>query len=89
MNNVNTSEEREFLMVFKNTHDAIQGEKVLSEKGISIIVVPTPTYITQSCGISLKFNENELQEIEQLILEERVKPKNIYIKEENNWKLYT
>ncbi|SHE87520.1 DUF3343 domain-containing protein [Clostridium fallax] len=77
-----------YIIVFKNTHDAIQAEKILKEQGESIMVMPTPTCITKSCGISIRFNEGILSKVENLIKEEKIVTKNIYVKNGQEFKLY-
>lgn len=77
-----------YIIVFKNTHDAMQGEKILKENGVVIMVMPTPTCITQSCGISIRFPENLLNNVEKLINEGKMVIKNIYIKNGQEFKLY-
>lgn len=78
----------EYIIVFKNTHDAIEAEKNINAQGIKIVVMPTPTHITQSCGISIRFKEEELSKVEHLIREEKVRHKNIYIKNNMQFELY-
>ena len=77
-----------YIIVFKNTHDAIQGEKILKGKGISVMVMPTPTSITHSCGISVRFKEEDIGIVEKAINEEKLITKNIYIKNGQEFKLY-
>lgn len=77
-----------FIMVFNNTHEAMSGEKIMEENKIKAMVMPTPTYITKSCGISLRFSESEIDKIETLITNEKIKFKNIYIRDEEGFKLY-
>ncbi|MGL4772137.1 MAG: DUF3343 domain-containing protein [Clostridium sp.] len=48
------------IIVFKNTHDAMAAETVITEKGIAIRIMPTPTSITQSCGICVRVESREL-----------------------------
>ena len=50
---------KDFIMVFNNTHEAMEGERILKENGIAFIIMPTPTYITKSCGISSAFNKDQ------------------------------
>ena len=69
---------KEYIMVFKNTHDAIGAEKFIKNKGLNIMVMPTPTYITQSCGICIRFNDEVLNNIEG-DLDKDVNFKNIYL----------
>ena len=45
---------RYYIVVFKNTHDAMAGEKFLKEKEYNFRIMPTPTSITQSCGICIR-----------------------------------
>lgn len=51
-----------FIIVFKNTHDAIEAEDRILEKDFKIRIMPTPTSITQSCGICVRFDEKEILE---------------------------
>ncbi|WP_160680322.1 DUF3343 domain-containing protein [Clostridium sp. C8-1-8] len=69
---------KEYIMVFKNTHDAIGTEKFIKNKGLNIMVMPTPTYITQSCGICIRFNDEVLNNIEENF-DKDINFKNIYL----------
>ena len=77
-----------YIIVFKNTHDAIQGEKTLKGKGLSVMVMPTPTSITHSCGISIRFREEDIEIVEEAIDTEAILVKNIFIKNGQEFKLY-
>lgn len=76
-----------YLIVFKNTHDAIQGEKVLKEEGLSVIIMPTPTYITKSCGISVRFNISDVEKVKEIIGQDKVEIKNMYHKTDEKFEL--
>lgn len=75
-----------YILTFENTHNAINGEAVLKRNEIKAIVMPTPTFITKSCGISLRFTEEELDRVRQLMLEEKIKVKTVIIKDEKGFK---
>lgn len=68
-----------FIMVFNNTNDAMNGEKTFKDNNIEFVIMPTPTYITQSCGICVRFNENVLEKVNNTIEEVNLKYKNIYL----------
>lgn len=54
--------EKEFyVMSFKSTHYAIMAEAKL--KSYSIQMMPTPREITANCGLSLKFDKEDLNNI--------------------------
>ncbi|MCS4522705.1 DUF3343 domain-containing protein [Clostridium botulinum] len=43
----------------------MDGESVLKEKGIKLIIIPTPTYITKSCGISIRIDEQDYEDVKK------------------------
>lgn len=77
-----------YIMVFNNTHEAMAAEKLMEIENIKVMVMPTPTYITKSCGISLRFNEESVEKIDSLIKDEKVKFKNVYYRDEEGFKIY-
>ena len=56
-----------YLLIFKNTADALNGEEKLNTEKIPHAVYPTPPQIIGSCGISLRFTEMELNSILDMI----------------------
>ena len=76
-----------YLITFENTHGAMNGEEILKNNHIRAIVLPTPTYITKSCGISLRVFEEDLEKVKALIKEEKMKIKLLYLKEGNNYSI--
>jgi len=79
--------ENYYIITFENTHGAISGESTLKENKITVVVMPTPTYITKSCGISLKVKEEDIEKIKTLIKEEKLKVKGMYLKENSLFKV--
>lgn len=72
--------ENYYIIVFMNTHNAIEGEKVIKAEGCPISIMPTPSHITQSCGISIRFREEYLEAIKKLIDEDKIHIKHVYHK---------
>ena len=68
-----------YLLTFKNTHDAINGEQVLKENKLMTVVMPTPTSMTKSCGISLRVSKEVLEKVKALINSNEVNVKDIYL----------
>jgi hypothetical protein len=69
-----------YIVTFQNTHEAMKAERESIKKQIKLVVIPTPTYITKSCGISLKIEEDEIQNIIELIKLKTIKVKEIFIR---------
>jgi hypothetical protein len=68
-----------YLLTFKNTHDAIGGEAILKEKNLMPVVMPTPTSMTKSCGLSIKVSKDSIEEVKNLIKRNEVNIKDIYL----------
>lgn len=74
-----------FIIVFKNTHDAMTAEKQLEAAGFKFRIMPTPTLITQSCGICVRIEAEE--DINNIMNGTIVEFKNIYKKENSKYDL--
>lgn len=55
-----TSEEF-YLMVFQDTHHAINAEKHLKNKKLPINVIAVPGEISRDCGLSIKVKNNHIE----------------------------
>ncbi|AWZ49740.1 hypothetical protein C3495_13505 [Clostridiaceae bacterium 14S0207] len=67
---------KNYIITFKNTHDAIKAEAESKANEIKVTVIPTPTFITKSCGISLRMGEEFLEAFKSL--EDKIEYKKVY-----------
>ena len=74
-----------YLITFENTSSAIKAESQLKEKGIKLMIMPTPTFITKSCGISVRIQPDLGEVIESILSKGEVGYKSYYKKEDNNY----
>ena len=65
-----------YIIVFKNTYDAMAAEKKLKELNFDLKIMPTPTVITMSCGICVRIDKKE--EIDLIIKNHILEYKNAY-----------
>jgi len=79
--------ENYYIITFENTHGTLKGEVILKENNINTIIMPTPTYVTKSCGISLKIKEEEIDSVKILIKDNKLSIKGIYFKDTFGYKL--
>ena len=70
-----------YIVTFQNTHEAMKAEREAIKNQVKVIVIPTPTYITKSCGISLKIDEDNIQSITELVRTETIKVKEIFVRD--------
>lgn len=78
-----------YIVTFQNTHEAMKAERETVKKQIKVVVMPTPTYITKSCGISLKVDEENIKGIINLIKSEDIKSKEIFVMNGESVKIMT
>lgn len=74
-----------YIIVFKNTYDAMVAEKKLKELNTNFRIMPTPTSITMSCGICVRIDNKE--EINLIINKYILEYKNIYFRDEQGYSL--
>ena len=58
-----------YIISFNSTHHSIKADKVLEEKNIKHTTLPTPREISASCGISIRFLEEDLYTIKEILRE--------------------
>ena len=73
-----------YIIVYKNTHDVMEAERNLTNENVEFRVMPTPTSITQSCGMCTRIESEEI--LNNIIERELVNYKNIYIRDEDGFK---
>ncbi|WP_160692831.1 DUF3343 domain-containing protein [Clostridium sp. C2-6-12] len=74
-----------YIVVFKNTYDAMAAEKKLKELSFDFKIMPTPTSITMSCGICVRIDNKEA--IDSIINNNILEYKNVYIKDAEGYAL--
>jgi hypothetical protein len=75
-----------YLITFKNTHSAISGEKKLKAEGFEVTVIPTPTTLTKSCGISLRIRPGDFERAAVLVKNGDLEAGSIFFKSQEGYK---
>ena len=71
-------DEKFYVVSFDSTHHAIRAEKLFKESNLNVRMMPTPREITASCGLSIRFEESNLEEVEEIIAKEDLNVKGKY-----------
>lgn len=66
------------IVSFSSTHHAIRSDKLFGENSIKSITLPTPREITASCGISIRFQYEDMDKILEILEANNVEYKGIY-----------
>lgn len=67
-----------FIVSFSSTHHAIRTEKILVENNIKCTTLPTPREITASCGISIRFLQENIEDVASVLENNSIEYKGIY-----------
>lgn len=75
-----------YLITFKNTHEAMKADKFFERNSIKGTVMPTPTVITKSCGISIKLENNDYKKLEE-VMNDEIELKNVFFRTSEGFKV--
>lgn len=74
------------LVTFESTHSAIKAEKTLEKEGLKIKIITVPTEISAGCGLSIRFNEEDLDKVKEIIKESAIEVSGYYSVKKNGFK---
>ncbi|MNJ27345.1 hypothetical protein D3C77_218480 [compost metagenome] len=66
------------VMAFDSTQQALRAEMLLEYAEIEIDLFPTPKEITAGCALSIRFPEEALLTVKEIIVQEQVDIRGIY-----------
>lgn len=61
--------ENYYYMTFKSVHHAMRTDANLKEKNIKYKIIPVPTSISATCGMCIRFEKEQLEEIKGIMVE--------------------
>lgn len=73
------------VMAFDSTHQALRAEMLLEYAEIEIDICPTPKEITAGCALSIQFNRQDLERVEEIVREQSVEIRGIYCRTEEGY----
>lgn len=67
-----------YIISFNSTHHAIRTEKLLMDAGLTVITLPTPREIAASCGLSIKFDFENLDRVNEIMNENNLERRGVF-----------
>ena len=67
-----------YIISFNSTHQAIKCDQLFGKNEMDYTVLPTPREITQSCGMSIAFAIEDIDNIKEIINQNQIEYKGIY-----------
>lgn len=74
----------DYLLIFKNTHYALACEKIFTQQNVCYNIMPSPSQVSNSCGISIAVKNNDLEMIKGMLEKKIISVKCIYDVKNNN-----
>lgn len=74
-----------YIIVFKNTFDAMSAERKMKELNYDFRIMPTPTSITMSCGICIRIDDKD--KVIEILQDDILEYKNIYFRDNEGYAL--
>lgn len=68
----------EVVTTFNSTHHALKFEKTLKENEVKLTVMPVPREISASCGLAVKFDKENLEQVRALADSNEIMVKGYY-----------
>jgi hypothetical protein len=62
----------EGVITFFGSHHAIRAEGVLKRQGFSAVLIPGPREISPNCGVAVRFDYNQRDDVRALLQEQMV-----------------
>ncbi|MBP1994610.1 DUF3343 domain-containing protein [Paenibacillus eucommiae] len=73
------------LLAFDSTQQALRAEMLLEYADIEIDICPTPKEITAGCALSIEFPKDDLDQVQAIIVSEKVEIRGVFAKVENKY----
>lgn len=67
------------IIAFDSTQQALRAEMLLEYADIEIDIRPTPKQITAGCALSIEFSSTDLEKVNQIIQDESVEIRGIFL----------
>jgi hypothetical protein len=66
------------IISFLAAEHALRAERILRDKEVSFLLIPTPREITTGCGLALRLDCRDLPGVKSLMEQENIIPQGIY-----------
>lgn len=67
-------QEGHVLAVFNSAHRVMKAEKLLKSLGFPILLIPAPRQIQTDCGLALRFHDENLTDVMNVLKKEKLLP---------------
>lgn len=76
--NIMAETKQKSVVIFYSTSAAIKTESLAKKQGLSVKLIPVPRHLSSDCGICLRFNSDDMQNMEKLLADNRIEYDSIH-----------
>ena len=66
------------VVLFYSTSAAIRAEKLIQGAGLKVKLIPVPRHLSSDCGICLRFDNNDIEEIRTILKTQEIEYDSIH-----------
>jgi len=66
------------VVLFYSTSAAIRAEKLIQGAGLKVKLIPVPRHLSSDCGICLRFENNDIEEIRTILKTQEIEYDSIH-----------
>jgi len=66
------------VVLFYSTSAAIRAEKLIQGAGLNVKLIPVPRNLSSDCGICLRFDNNDIEEIRTILKTQEIEYDSIH-----------
>jgi hypothetical protein len=67
------------VVLFYTNSGVMQAEAILMKAGLALKLIPTPRQLSSDCGVALRFNWEQEQQVRELLARARVEISGIHL----------
>jgi hypothetical protein len=67
------------VVLFYTSSSAMKAEKALGQKGLAVKLVPTPRELSSDCGVALRFDAEEIANINRFLNQFNIEFQSVHI----------
>ena len=67
------------VVLFYTSSSAMKAEKVLRQNGLAVKLIPTPRELSSDCGVALRFNCGDIEDINLFLAQFRIEFQSVHL----------
>lgn len=67
------------VVLFYTSSSAMKAERVLGRNGLAVKLVPTPRELSSDCGVALRFNPDDIEDVNLFLDQSKIEFQSVHI----------